>query len=326
MKIQSRICDLLGIRHPVLLGGMSGITDGKLVAAVGAAGGMGFLGSGGMTPATLRREIQQAKVLGWDRPCGVNLLLKDPELETKIKIVLDEKVAAVTTGAGNPESYVPRLQAAGIKIMPVVSSLAMAERMEAIGADAVIAEGMESGGHVGDVGTCVLVPLLADHLSIPVIAAGGIADTRGLLAAFLLGAEAVQMGTIFLCAEECRIHANYKSAVIHATERSTVVTGRSVGRPVRSIKNLLTRRIQKLEAQGASLPEINALRHGKLQSACDTGDVVESCLMIGQAACLIRETLSVKDIFDHLLLPAVTVLKDRLIYRLIEDQNKGGAK
>mmetsp|Transcript_23724 Transcript_23724/g.11430 ORF Transcript_23724/g.11430 Transcript_23724/m.11430 type:complete len:318 (+) Transcript_23724:49-1002(+) len=316
MKIASKICDMFDIKYPILLGGMLGITHAKMVTAVGNAGGLGFISSGGMNPVDLRKEIQKTRSALKEYPFGVNLLLKDSNIEKHVAVVIEEQVSVVSTGAGNTEAFLPRFKKAGIRIMPVVASCTLAVRMEVLGADAIIVEGTEAGGHIGEMTTLTLVPQVADKVSIPVVAAGGIGDTRGMLSALLLGAEAVQIGTLFLSASECPIHSKYKEIVINATDRSTVVTGRSVGLPVRAIKNKLTRQIKKMETQHASVEEVNKYRYGKLRSAIIEGDVKFGSLMCGQVAGLIDYERSVEEIFNDLLKPIHSELQRRLLYRL----------
>jgi enoyl-[acyl-carrier protein] reductase II len=307
---------MFGIRYPIFLGGMSWITRAELVCAVGNAGGLGFIGSGGMKPSDLAREIRKIRDLIGENPFGVNLLLMDPNIRDHIAVVCEERVPVVSTGGGNPEPFLSALKKAEIKVLPVIASCALATRMEKLGVDAIIAEGLESGGHVGSMTTMTLIPQVVDQVSIPVVAAGGIGDTRGLLAAFLLGAEAVQMGTLFLTASECSAHPRYKAGVLAASDRSTVVTGGSIGRPVRALKNSLTRQMEKMESRSASLDELSACRRGRLRAAAIDGDVSAGFVMCGQVAGLLKEERSVQGIFHDLLDSIPWVLHEKLLHRM----------
>jgi enoyl-[acyl-carrier protein] reductase II len=257
----NRICEMLGIPYPIFLGGMAHVSRAPLVAAVSAAGGLGIIGSGGMSPESLREEIRAVR-RKTDTVFGVNLMLLDPHIDEHVNVVLSEHVSVVTTGAGNPAKYMECFAKAGIKILPVVPAVALARRMERAGADGIIAEGTESGGHVGEVTTIVLVPQIVDAVSVPVVAAGGIADGRGFAAAIMLGAEGVQMGTRFLASVEAPVHDNFKNAILAANERSTRVTGRSLGAPVRTIANQMTKRFANYEKEGRSFEEFEDL-HSK---------------------------------------------------------------
>jgi len=306
MALRTRLTDLLGIEHPIIQGGMAWTATAELVAAVSNAGGIGIIGAGQMPTEVLRGEIRRAKELT-DKPFGVNLMLLTPHIDELVAMVIEEGVDAVTTGAGNPAKYMDALKAAGIKVLTVVPSVALAKRMESIGADAVIGEGMEAGGHIGDLTTLVLIPQLVDAVTIPVIAAGGIADGRGVAAAFALGAEGVQVGTRFMCAEECTIHPDIKAQVIKAKDRDTVVTGRSTGHPVRVLKNKLSRQIVELDR--ANKPEeIEALGAGKLALAMRNGDTEMGSLMAGQAAALVCEIQPAAEIVSQMLAEARAVM------------------
>lgn len=287
MAFRTRLTSLLDIEHPIIQGGMAWTATAELAAAVSQAGGLGIIGAGHMPTDLLREQIRNAKALT-SRPFGVNLMLLTPHIDELVQLVLDEHVPVVTTGAGNPGKYMAALKEQGIKVLPIAPSVALAKRMESIGADAIIGEGMEAGGHIGELTTMVLTPLLVDAVSIPVVAAGGIADGRGLAAAFALGAEGVQVGTRFMCAEECTIHPAVKEQVIKAKDRDTVVTGRSTGHPVRVIKNKLARQIAELDRQNRP-EEIEALGTGKLALAMRHGDVEMGSLMAGQAAAMVCE-------------------------------------
>lgn len=285
MTLTTRITTLLDIEHPVMQGGMAWTATAELSAAVSNAGGIGVIGAGHMPTDLLREQIQLAKELT-DRPFGVNLMLLTPHIDDIVAMVLEEHVPMVTTGAGNPAKYMGPLKDAGIIVIPIVPSVALAKRMESIGADAIIGEGMEAGGHIGELTTMVLTPQLVDAVDIPVIAAGGIADGRGAAAAFALGAEGVQLGTRFMCAEECTIHPAVKEQVLKARDRDTIVTGRSTGHPVRVLKNKLARQIMELDRDNRSA-EIEALGAGKLAQAMRQGDIEMGSLMAGQSAAMV---------------------------------------
>lgn len=298
---------MLDIRYPVLLGGMAHVSRAALVAAVSEAGGLGVIGSGGMSPDTLVSQIAEVR-MKTDRPFGVNLLLLDPNIDEQVEIVLRERVSMVTTGAGNPTRYIDRLKEAGIKVFPVVPAGALARRMERAGADAIIAEGMESGGHVGEVTTIVLVPQVVDVVSVPVVAAGGIADGRGLAAAIALGAEGVQIGTRFLASIEAPAHENYKQAIMKANERATVVTGRKLGAPVRTIANRMTKEFSRYEEEGRSFEEFERLAVGGLRRAVYDGDTDTGSLMAGQISGLISSVESVRTIIEEMVETATKLL------------------
>jgi len=294
----NKICDILGITYPILQGGMAWVSEGILAAAVSNAGGLGIIAGGNAPADVVRAEIKKAKSLT-TKPFGVNLMLLSPFIEDIADLVVEEKVAVVTTGAGNPGKYIEKWKAAGIKIIPVVPSVGLAQRMEKIGVDAVIAEGGESGGHIGEMGTFPLVPQVVDGVSIPVIAAGGIADGRGIAAAFALGASAVQMGTRFLVAKECQVHQNWKDMVINAKDIETIVTGRVTGHPVRVFKNQLARTMQKAEKDGITAEEFEKLGIGALKRAAVDGDVVGGSVMAGQIAGMVKCEQSSKEIIQE---------------------------
>lgn len=296
----NRVCSLLGIKYPIIQGAMAWIADGNLAGHVSKEGGLGIIAGGGMPIDILRNEIKKAKAIT-SNPFGVNLMLMMPNIEEQIDICIEEGVKVVTTGAGNPGVYMEKLKAAGIKVIPVVASVALAKRMEKIGADAVVAEGMEAGGHIGEITTMVLVPQIAEAVSIPVIAAGGIGGGKQFLAAFALGAEGVQVGTKFLVADECNVHDNYKEAIIKAKDRSTVATGNYTGHPVRVINNKLAKEMLEMEKHGASVEELEKLGTGKLRLAAVEGDVKEGSVMSGQVASMVTKRESVKDIIEGLM-------------------------
>jgi len=298
--MENRVCQLLGIRYPVFQGAMAWVSDGKLAAAVSNAGGLGIIAGGNAEGEIIRKEIQEAKKLT-DQPFGVNIMLLSPYREEVIKVVLEEKVACVTTGAGNPGKYIEAFHQQGIKVIPVVPSVALAKKMERQGADAVIAEGNEAGGHIGKLSTMVLLPQVSDALSIPVIGAGGIADHRGVDAAFILGAEGVQLGTYFIPATECRAHENYKNLVVEASDIDVTVTGRSTGHPVQVLRNKLTRQLDALEKNGGSVEEFEILGRGSLYQSVILGDLEKGSFMAGQIAGLVSKKGTCKELFEELL-------------------------
>lgn len=297
--MKTRVTKLLGIDVPIIQGGMAWVATAPLVAAVSEAGGLGVIGTGNMTGEELRSEIRRTRSLT-SKPFGVNLMLLSPYIQEQIKVVKEERVPVVTTGAGNPGHLIEDFAKLGIITIPVVASVSLAKRLQKNGAKIVIAEGMESGGHVGEITTLCLIPQVVDAVEIPVIAAGGIADGRGMAACFALGAEGIQIGTRFICSEECEVHPAYKEAIIKASDRSTVVTGASTGHPVRCLKNKLARKFEVLEKQGASREEIEALGSGKLKEAT-CGDVQEGSVMMGQIAGLVKDIKPVKEIIAELL-------------------------
>lgn len=311
--MKTEITKLLGIEYPIIQGGMAWVGTNELAAAVSEAGGLGIIGSGGAPASWVKEQIQQVKQKT-DKPFGVNVMLMNPEADAIAQVIVDEKVPVVTTGAGNPEKYMEMWKAAGVKVIPVVASVALAKRMERTGADAVIAEGTESGGHIGETTTMALVPQVVDAVSIPVIAAGGIADGRGIAAAFMLGAKAVQMGTIFVASEESIVSDNYKNKVVKAKDIDTKVTGRSTGHPVRCIRNKQAQEYLRMEAEGATLEELEHLTLGGLRKAVMDGDVVNGSVMAGQIAGLVKEIRSCKDIVEGLNAQAEELLKGTKVY------------
>ncbi len=306
--MKTRVTEILGIEYPVIQGGMAWVAEYHLAAAVSNAGGLGIIGAGGAPAEFVRDQIRKAKELT-DKPFGVNLMLMNPEADAIAQVIVDEGVKVVTTGAGNPAKYMEMWKAAGIKVIPVVASVALAKLMERGGADAVVAEGMESGGHIGSTTTMALVPQVVDAVKIPVIAAGGIADGRGVAAAFMLGAEAVQMGTVFLTANECTVHQNYKDMVMKAKDIDSVVTGTSTGHPVRGIRNMMTKEYLRLEKEGAELMELEKLTLGALRKAVVEGDVVNGTVMAGQIAGLVKTERSCEDIVTGLMEQAEALMK-----------------
>lgn len=295
-----KLCEMLGIKYPIIQGGMANIATGEFAASVSNAGGLGLIAGGGMDAETLRENIRICKNLT-DKPFGVNLMLMNPDTPKMADIVVEEGVKIVTTGAGSPGVYMDKWKEAGIKVIPVVSSVALAIRMERCGADMVIAEGTESGGHVGEMTTMTLVPAVVDKVSIPVIAAGGIADGRGLLCAKALGAVGVQIGTVLLATKECPIHENYKNEVIKAKDNGTVVTGRISGVPVRIIKNTMAREYVKKEKEGASKEDLEMYTLGSLRKAVFDGDTKNGSLMAGQISCIVNEERTVKEVLDDMM-------------------------
>lgn len=303
---QNPICKLLNIKYPIFQGGMAWIGTAELASAVSNAGGLGIIGAGHMPPDLLRAEIQKAKK--WtDKPFGVNIMLMSPFVKEVMEVVIDERVAVVTTGAGNPAEYLPALKEVGTKVIPVVASVALAKRLVRSGVDAVIAEGTESGGHVGEITTMALIPQVVDAVDVPVIGAGGIGDSRGIMAAFALGASAVQMGSRFVVSEECIAHPNYKNLVLKAKDRSTVVTGRSTGHPVRVLANKMTREYAEMESHNASVEELEKFGAGRLNLATHKGDVENGSVMIGQISGMFHEIKTVATIIEELVggIPAV---------------------
>lgn len=303
--LRTALCDLLGISYPIIQGGMAWVATGELAAAVSAAVGLGVIGAGNAPPEAVRQEIRKVRERT-DRPFGVNIYYMSPYVEELIDLVCAEKVPVVTTGAGNPGKHLPKLKAAGVKVIPVVASVALAKRLERLGVDALVAEGMECGGHIGEIATMPLVPQIVDAVHIPVIAAGGIADGRGLAAALALGAAGVQMGTRFICTEECTVHPNYKEAVLKAGDRDAVVTGMP-GHYVRVLKNKLTRQFEELAARGASWEEMDRLGAGKLRAAVE-GDAEYGSLMAGQSAALVREIKPAAAIIEEVMAEAEAII------------------
>ncbi|ADL12541.1 enoyl-[acyl-carrier-protein] reductase FabK [Acetohalobium arabaticum] len=309
--LKTELCKQLEIEYPIIQGGMAWIATGELAAAVSNAGGLGIIGAGNAPAEVVREEIKKAKELT-DKTYGVNVMLLSPHVDEVIETVYEEEVPVITTGAGNPGKYIDKLKEVGTKIIPVVPSVALAKRMARLDVDAIIAEGTEAGGHIGEVATMPLIPQIVDAIDLPVIAAGGIGDGRGLTAALALGAEGVQVGTRFVCAEECTVHENYKEAIIGARDRDAIVTARSTGHPVRNLKNKLTRQIDKLENKGVSKEELEELGIGRLQNAAKEGDVKEGSVMAGQIAGMVNEEKPAADIIQEFIQEAETVLKEKV--------------
>lgn len=295
----NKVCELLGIEHPIIQGGMAWIADSSLAAAVSEAGGLGII-TGTAPIEWIRDEIRKAKKLT-NKPFGVNIMLMSPHADEVAKLICEEKVPVVTTGAGSPGKYMEMWKSNGVKVVPVVASVALAKRMEKLGADAVVAEGMESGGHIGQLTTMTLVPQVVDGVNIPVIAAGGIGDGRGMAAAFMLGAEAVQIGTRFLVANECTVHDNYKKRVLKAKDIDSEVTGRSTGHPVRVLRNKMTREFLKFEKEGASPEKLEEIGTGALRKAVVDGDIDYGAVMAGQIAGLVDKEESCMEIINEII-------------------------
>ena len=296
----NRVCEILGIKYPIFQGAMAWISGGELAGAVSRDGGLGIIAGGGMEPDLLRENIRKAKSIT-SNPFGVNLMLMRSDVEEQINVCIEEGVKVITTGAGNPGAFMDKLKAANIKVIPVIPTVKLAERMEKIGADAVIVEGMESGGHVGSITTMALLPQIVNAVNIPVIAAGGIASGKQFLAALSMGAEAIQCGTIFLTAKECLIHQNYKNAILKAKDRSTVTTGNFTGHPVRVIETKLAKEMLELEKNGAPKEKIEELGRGSLRNAVVEGDVDNGSVMAGQVAAMVNEERTTKEILEYLI-------------------------
>ncbi len=297
---KNRVTKLLKIKYPIIQGGMAWVADADLAAAVSNAGGLGIIAAASMPPELLEQQILKIRKMT-DKPFGMNIMLLSPTADDALEIAASYKVPVVTTGAGMPGKVLERLKPLGTIVIPVIASTAHAERVSKQGADAVVAEGNEAGGHIGEITTMNLVPQVADVVSIPVIAAGGVADGRGMAAAFALGAEGVQVGTRFVCASECNVHINYKEKIIEANDRSTVVTGRSTGHPVRGLKNKLSKEFDDLEKRGASVEELESLGTGKLRLAVVEGDTKWGSLMAGQSAGLVKKIEPAAAIIEDLI-------------------------
>lgn len=307
--VKSRICEILGIRYPVFQGGMAWVADASLAAAVSNAGGLGLISSINAGTEAVRNEVRKCREMT-DRPFGVNIMLQAPNAEEIAHMVIEEGVTIITTGAGSPAKYMPMWKEAGIKVIPVVASVALALKMQQAGADAVVAEGAESGGHVGELHTMSLVPQVVDALDIPVVAAGGICDGRGAAAAFMLGAEAIQVGTRFLSAQECNVHPEYKEKILKATDISTIVTGKSLGHPVRSLKTPFSKTFAKMENDpSVSQEDILAFGSGALRKAVQEGDRNGS-YMAGECAGMVRKIEPAKEIVEDLILGAEKVIAE----------------
>ena len=306
--MRTEITELLGIQYPIIQGGMAWVAEYHLAAAVSEAGGLGIIGAAAAPAEWVREQIREVKQRT-EKPFGVNIMLMSPYADEVARIVVEEDVKVVTTGAGSPEKYMKLWKEAGIRVIPVVASVALAKRMERCGADALVAEGTEAGGHIGENTTMVLVPQIADAVKIPVIAAGGIADGRGAAAAFMLGAKGIQVGTRFVVTKESQVHEKYKEAILKAKDIDSKVTGRSTGHPVRGLRNQMTKEYLKREAEGASLEELELLAAGGLRRAVVEGDVTTGSVMAGQSAAMIREQLSCQEVIERILQEMTALLK-----------------
>lgn len=311
--MRTDVTKLLEIEYPILQGGMAWVAEHHLAAAVSEAGGLGLIGAASAPGEWVREQIRKVKERT-EKPFGVNIMLMSPYADEVAKVVAEEGVKVVTTGAGNPEKYMKLWKDAGIKVIPVVASVALAKRMERCGADAVVAEGSEAGGHIGENTTMVLVPQIADAVSIPVIAAGGIADGRGVAASLMLGASAVQVGTHFVVTKESVVHENYKKCIIKAKDIDSKVTGRSTGHPIRVLRNQMTKEYLRLEKEGASFEELEKLTLGALRKAVVEGDVVNGSVMAGLSAGLVKEEFSCRELIQKLMSEAEACLKGAKLY------------
>lgn len=307
--IKTDICDLLGIEYPIFQGGMAWLGTAELAAAVSEGGGLGLIGAGHMPPDVFRKEIRKVKERT-NKPFGCNIMLMSPFVDEVMEVVIDERVPVITTGAGNPGTYIPRLKEIGTKVIPVVASVQLARRLERGGIDAIIAEGTESGGHVGQITTMCLIPQVVDAVTVPVIAAGGIGDGRGMAAAFALGAHAVQMGTRFVVSTECVAHENYKNAVLGAKDRSTVMTGMTTGHPVRILENQFARHYHELEMSGRAedREELESMGAGTLRKAAIDGEVKKGSVMIGQISGMMHDIKPCAEIIREISAEAEQVI------------------
>ncbi len=311
--MKTEVTRLLGIEYPIIQGGMAWVAEYHLAAAVSEAGGLGLIGAASAPAEWVRDQIREARKLT-DKPFGVNIMLMSPAADDVAKVIVEEGVKVVTTGAGSPEKYMKMWKEAGVKVIPVVASVALAKRMERCGADALVAEGCEAGGHIGESTTMTLVPQIVDAVNIPVIAAGGIADGRGIAAAFMLGARGVQMGTHFVVTEESQVHENYKDRIISAKDIDTRVTGRTTGHPVRALRNEMTKKYLELENKGAGFEELEQLTLGGLRRAVVDGDVKNGSVMAGQIAGLVKEKLSCRALIEKLVSETDHIMKGMGFY------------
>lgn len=311
--MKTEVTEILGIKYPIIQGGMAWVAEAHLAAAVSNAGGLGLIGASSAPAEWVREQIREAKKLT-DQPFGVNIMLMSPYADEVAKTIVEEGVKVVTTGAGSPEKYMKMWKENGVKVIPVVASVALAKRMERCGADALVAEGCEAGGHIGENTTMVLVPQIVDAVNIPVIAAGGIADGRGVAAAFMLGAKGVQLGTHFVTTKECVVHENYKKAILKAKDIDSRVTGRSTGHPVRALRNQMTKKYLELEKNGAEFEELELLTLGSLRKAVVEGDVVNGSVMAGQSAAMVKEEYSCKELVEKLVKETDTLIGGTGLY------------
>ncbi|WP_195939801.1 enoyl-[acyl-carrier-protein] reductase FabK [Romboutsia sp. 1001713B170131_170501_G6] len=303
----NKICELLNIQYPIIQGGMAWVANANLASAVSNAGGLGIIAGGNAPKEIIKEEIRKCKEFT-DKPFGVNVMLLSPFADEIIDLVIEENIPVITTGAGNPAKYMKRLKKANVKVIPVVPTIALAQRMEKLGADAVIVEGTEAGGHIGELTTMVLTPQVVDAVNIPVIAAGGIADGRGVVAALVLGAKGVQIGTRFICSEECSVHENYKNMIIKSKDRDAIVTGRSTGHPVRTLKNKLSKEVLSMEKQGLDPKEIDKKCVGSLRIATIDGDIENGSFMAGQIASIVKDIKPCKEIIDDIVNQAKEIM------------------
>jgi enoyl-[acyl-carrier protein] reductase II len=317
--IRTPLCDLLGIQYPILQGGMAWVSTPELVVAVSEAGALGIIGAGNAPPDLIETYVRQVKERT-QKPYGLNIPMFSPFVQDMVNLCVRERVPVVTTGAGNPSAIIPELKRSGTIVIPVVASVALAKRLERAGADALVAEGSESGGHIGDVNTFPLVPQVVDAVKIPVVAAGGIADGRGLVAALALGAVGIQMGTRFICTNECKVHLNYKEMVVKAGDRATITTGRSLGHPVRALRNPMTRKFEELEKQSLTEEQLIEFGTGKLKLAVVDGDVAGGSFMAGQSCGLVNDIVPCAELIQRIMAQAEAVLS-----RLPQFATGGGA-
>ncbi len=311
--MKTKISSLLGITYPIIQGGMAWVAEYHLAAAVSEAGGLGLIGAASAPAEWVRDQIREAKKLT-QKPFGVNIMLMSPYADEVARVIVEENVKVVTTGAGSPEKYMKMWKEAGIKVIPVVASVALAKRMERSGADALVAEGCEAGGHIGESTTMALVPQVVDAVQIPVIAAGGIADGRGIAAAFMLGAQGVQMGTHFVVTDECQVHENYKERIIKAKDIDSRVTGRTTGHPVRALRNDMTKQYIELENKGAGFEELEQLTLGGLRRAVVEGDMKTGSVMAGQIAGMVKERMSCRALIEKLVSETEALMKGTKVY------------
>lgn len=311
--MKTEITELLGITYPVIQGGMAWVAEASLAAAVSNAGGLGLIAAAAAPAQWVREQIRKARELT-NKPFGVNIMLMSPEADEVAKVIVEEGVSVVTTGAGSPEKYMADWKNAGVKVIPVVASSALAKRMERCGADAVVAEGTEAGGHIGELTTMALVPQVADAVKIPVVAAGGIADGRGMAAAFMLGARGIQAGTVFAASKESVIHEQYKNSILKAKDIDTRVTGRTTGHPIRVLRNDMARKYLELEKNGADFQELEALTLGGLRKAVVEGDIKNGSLMAGQIAGLVKESLSCEELIGQMVSQAENLMNGAKLY------------
>lgn len=310
LKKDNRVCKILGTEYPLIQGGMAWVANAELASAVSNAGGLGVIAAANTPPEILEQEILKArKLIEPGRPFGLNIMLMSPTAKSALEIAAKHKVPVVTTGAGSPGKVLEKLKPLGTIVIPVVASVTQARRVEKQGADAVVAEGMEAGGHIGELTTMVLTPQIANAVKIPVITAGGVVTGRGIVAAFALGAEGVQVGTRFICCNECTVHMNYKQAVIDARDRSTAITGQSLGHPVRCLRNKLTAEFERLESERAPASEIEALGTGKLRAAVVDGDTDWGSLMAGQSAAMVNDIKPAREIITGMFAEAEDMLR-----------------